>query len=81
MGGGQSIHIEKQEEFVKQNLQKFKSELNKSRKNSKYFEEYSNSQVEGKLRQLYHNSDNFKDNRRSYIDPYEWDNAKKKLLY
>jgi len=81
MGSSSSIHIEKQETFVRQNLKQFKDELNKERINSKYFEPYSNGQVEGKLRQLYHNSDVCRDNRRSYINPYEWDNAKKNLGY
>ena len=79
MGGGPSIHVQRQEEFVRQNLHKFKSSLNASRTNSRYSEPYSNGQVEGKLRQLYHNSDTCSDNRRSYIDPYEWDKTKRGL--
>jgi hypothetical protein len=81
MGGGPSIHIEKQEAFVKKNLESFKTTLNASRVNSRYFQPYSNGQVEGKLRQLYHSSDVCSENRRSYIDPYEWDKAKKNLRY
>ena len=84
MGGGSSSYesrrIERQEAFVRENVKQFKDTLNKNRRyGSSYNEPYSNGQVEGKLRQLYHNSDTCRDNRRSYINPQEWDSAKSSL--
>jgi len=85
MGGGSSYYeatrIEKQEAFVRSNVQQFKEALNSQRRGNKYAEPYSNGQVEGKLRQLYHNSDTLRDNRRSYVNEFEWANAKKALNY
>lgn len=85
MGSGSSSYetrIDKQEAFVRQNLQQFKTTLNsgKDRRNN-YQMVYSDEQVRGKLRQLYHNSDTVNDNYRSYINPHEWQKAKAILRY
>jgi hypothetical protein len=85
MGAGSSSHdirIEKQEAFVRQNLKQFKDNLNsgKDRRNS-YQMIYSDDQVRGKLRQLYHNSDTVRGNNRTYINPQEWQKAKSTLRY
>jgi len=85
MGGGSSYYettrIEKQEAFVRNNVQQFKEALNSQRRGNIYVEPYSNRQVEGKLRQLYHNSDTLRENKCSYVNDYEWANAKKTLNY
>jgi len=85
MGAGSSSYnnrIEKQEAFVRQNLAKFKQELNngKDRRNDHQYI-YNDFQVQGKLRQLYHNSDAISENRRSYINHDEWKSTKSKLGY
>lgn len=85
MGSGSSSYndrIEKQETFVRQNLTKFKQELNQgkdSRNNYQYI--YNDLQVQGKLRQLYHKSDTISEHSRSYINQDEWKKAKLKLGY
>lgn len=79
MGGGNSIQIEKQEQFVRDNLQRFKEEVNRT--NNPYKYHYNDNQISGKLRQLYHNSDTIKENKRSYINEETWNNAKIKLNY
>lgn len=86
MGSGSSSYddrrIEKQEAFVRQNLSKFKSKLNEGKNNRNSWEmTYSDGQVAGKLRQLYHKTDTFGDNKNSYINRYEWDKVKKSISY
>lgn len=70
MGGGYSIHIEKQERFVRDNYQDFKDKL----------PEYSQEQIEGKMRQLYAGIDEDYENRNSYIIQHNWTNAKNSFL-
>ena len=74
MGGGDSKYVREQEIFVKNNYEEFKNKLP---------ERYCRRQIEGKLRQLYANSDNCKDNRGSYINEYEWGKVKlsAKIVY
>lgn len=80
MGGGQSIETERQERFVRENCKKFKDVLNTP--NSRYIDyRYNDEQVKGKLRQLYHNTDQLYENQRSYVCHYRWSNAKKQLQY
>jgi hypothetical protein len=67
MGGGESKYVEDQEKFVRNNVEAFKKALP---------EHYSHSQIKGKLRQLYANSDTNKDNRSAYVLEYEWKKAK-----
>jgi hypothetical protein len=70
MGGGPSKYVEKQECFVRDNYQKYKNELGNN---------YSSLQVEGKLRQLYANSDTCKENRNSYILDCKWKEVKNRV--
>jgi hypothetical protein len=63
MGGGPSKYVEHQERFVRDNYQKYKNELGSN---------YSSLQVQGKLRQLYANSDTSRENRNSYILDHKW---------
>ncbi len=84
MGGGISTNsqrIEKQEQYVRANLQKVKLALNEGRSYKvSYLQPYSDSQVAGKLRQAYHNSDLCRDNYRSYVNPEEWKKIKSRNL-
>lgn len=70
MGGGESRYVQDQERFVNQNVGNFKKVLP---------EHYSKSQIKGKLRQLYANSDCSKDNKNSYILDNVWIDAKSKI--
>ena len=70
MGGGPSKYVEHQERFVRTNYNKYKDELGSN---------YSPLQVEGKLRQLYANTDTSKENRNSYILDYKWNDVKNKI--
>jgi len=70
MGAGQSRYVEQQEQFVKNNYHKYKNELGNN---------YSRPQVEGKLRQLYANSDTSRENRNSYILDYKWNEVKSRI--
>ena len=70
MGGGPSKYVEHQERFVRDNYQKNKNELGSN---------YSSLQVQGKLRQLYANSDTSKENRNSYILDHKWVEVKNKV--
>jgi len=84
MGSGSSSYdnrIEKQEAFVRQNLTRFKQELNRGKDRNNYQYIYNDDQVRGKLRQLYHNSDTVKENSRSYVNQYEWKKAKSTFGY
>lgn len=70
MGGGDSKYVQDQERFVNANVESYKNALPSH---------YSRSQIKGKLRQLYANSDTSRDNRNSYILDHVWQDAKKKL--
>ena len=70
MGSGESKYVQDQERFVNANVDNFKKALP---------EHYSRSQIKGKLRQLYANSDTKYDNRNSYIADHSWQNAKTKI--
>ena len=77
-----SQRIERQEQYVRERLQKVKSALNEGR-NYKidYLQPYTDEQVAGKLRQAYHNSDLCRENYRSYINPEEWIKVKSRNLF
>ena len=66
MGAGESVYVQKQEAFVRENREAFK----------KHLSGYSHRQIEGKLRQLYAGTDNSKENQYSYINPENWKIAK-----
>jgi hypothetical protein len=70
MGGGDSRYVQDQERFVNANVEKYKNTLPSH---------YSRSQIKGKLRQLYANSDTSRDNKNSYILDHVWQDAKKKI--
>jgi hypothetical protein len=70
MGAGESVYVQKQEAFVRANRDTFKKELST----------YSNRQIEGKLRQLYANTDKRKENEYSYINKTAWNNACSKIV-
>ena len=70
MGGGPSKYVDYQERFVRDNYHKYKNELGSN---------YSSLQVQGKLRQLYANTDTVKENRNSYILDYKWNEVKNKV--
>ena len=70
MGAGDSKYVQDQERFVNANVENFKQVLPSN---------YSRSQIKGKLRQLYANSDIIKDNRNTYIADDIWKNAKNKI--
>lgn len=71
MGGGESRYVQDQERFVRDNVDQYKKVLP---------EYYSRTQIKGKLRQLYANTDNRNENKYSYISNYEWDKAKKLVI-
>ncbi len=70
MGGGPSKYVENQERFVRDNYDNYKNELGSN---------YSRMQIQGKLRQLYANSDTSKENKNSYILDYKWNEIKNKV--
>jgi hypothetical protein len=70
MGAGESVYVQNQERFVTANVEIYKKGLP---------EHYSRSQIKGKLRQLYANSDTSKDNKNSYILHHVWTNAKNNI--
>jgi hypothetical protein len=69
MGSGESVYVQNQERFVRDNLENYKKNLPSH---------YGNSQIKGKLRQLYANTDTKYENKRSYIMDDEWNKAKQK---
>jgi hypothetical protein len=69
MGAGESVYVQNQERFVNNNINNYK----------KVLPDYSNSQIKGKLRQLYANSDTCQRNKNSYILDYEWSIVKNKV--
>lgn len=70
MGSGHSKYVQDQERFVNANVEAYKKAL------PSY---YSRSQIKGKLRQLYANSDLSRDNQNSYILDHVWQNTKSKI--
>jgi hypothetical protein len=74
MGGGESKYVQRQERFVKANVENLKRALP---------DRYYRQQIEGKLRQLYANSDCIRQNKTAYINEYDWNKAKTsaKLVY
>ena len=66
MGAGESVYVQKQEAFVRENREAFKKQLSG----------YSRGQIDGKLRQLYAGTDRTKDNHYSYIAPEKWNSAR-----
>lgn len=66
MGGGESRYVQNQEKFVRENYISYKNQL----------PNYSESQVKGKMRQLYAGTDERKENQYSYINQQTWINAK-----
>lgn len=66
MGAGESVYVQKQEAFVRENREAFKKQL----------PNYSNRQIEGKLRQLYAGTDNSRENQYSYICADNWKKAR-----
>ena len=71
MGSGESKYVQDQERFVRENMDAYKKALPNR---------YSNTQVKGKLRQLYANTDMSKENKYSYIMDYEWNKAKQQVI-
>jgi hypothetical protein len=71
MGAGESIYVQDQERFVRENVENYKNALPNH---------YSHSQIKGKLRQLYANTDTRNENKYSYISSYEWEKVKKAVV-
>ena len=71
MGGGDSKYVQDQERFVNANVDNYKKVLP---------DHYSRSQIKGKLRQLYANSDTSSNNKNSYILDNVWNAAKSKTI-
>jgi len=71
MGAGESIYVQNQERFVRENVENYKNALPNH---------YSHSQIKGKLRQLYANTDTRNENKHSYISSYEWEKVKKAVI-
>ena len=69
MGAGESVYVQKQEAFVRENREAFKKQLSG----------YSRGQIDGKLRQLYAGTDNSRENHYSYISPEKWEKARKSI--
>ena len=80
MGGGQSHSIEQQEKFVNMHYKDFKNVLNTPNNNYISYT-YNDAQVKGKLRQMYHKTDENYDNRTSYINRERWIETKRKLNF
>lgn len=70
MGGGESVYVQNQETFVRENRSKFKSQLSG----------YTQTQIDGKLRQLYARTDTIKENKGSYINDIKWQQAKSSVI-
>ena len=70
MGSGESVYVQKQEAFVRENRETFKKQLSG----------YSQRQIEGKLRQLYAGTDNSRENQYSYINEENWRKAKSSIV-
>jgi hypothetical protein len=70
MGAGESVYVQKQEAFVRENREAFKSHFG---------DKYSRPQIEGKLRQMYAGTDQHKENKFSYINEHTWNDARDKV--
>ena len=70
MGAGESVYVQKQEAFVRENREAFKKQLSG----------YSRGQIEGKLRQLYAGTDTSRENQYSYINADNWKKAKSSIV-
>jgi hypothetical protein len=70
MGAGESVYVQKQEAFVRENREAFKKQLSG----------YSRGQIEGKLRQLYAGTDTSRENQYSYINADNWRKAKSSIV-
>lgn len=67
MGAASSINIDEQNKFVNKYTEQFKKNLPPN---------YTQKQIQGKLRQLYHKADLCEKNHDSYILDTDWKNAK-----
>ena len=72
MGAGESVYVQKQEAFVRENRERYK--------NCKHLSGYSQLQIEGKLRQLYAGTDTSYDNRNSYINSTTWNKVRSSVV-
>ena len=70
MGAGDSKYVVKQEEFVSNNIDKYRKVLPNH---------YNTRQIKGKLRELYTGSDLTIENSNAYILKHDWINAKSKI--
>lgn len=70
MGAGESVYVKNQEAFVRENRSKFQSQL----------KGYTQTQVDGKLRQLYARTDTNKENNWSYVSPDKWQKVKSSVV-
>jgi len=70
MGAGESVYVQNQEAFVRENRSSFKSQLSG----------YTQTQVDAKLRQLYAGTDTSSRNNWSYINPNTWEKAKSSVV-
>ena len=71
MGAGESRYVREQERFVRENMDAYKKALP---------DRYTYSQIKGKLRQLYANTDMSNENKYSYVMDYEWKKAKEVVV-
>jgi hypothetical protein len=71
MGAGESRYVQDQERFVRENIKSFKAASPSN---------YCESQLKGKLRQLYANTDLNNDNKYSYILEHDWKKIKSKVV-
>lgn len=72
MGAGESVYVQKQEAFVRENREKYR--------NSPYLKEYNQAQIDGKLRQVYAGTDTSRENQWSYINPTTWNNVRSTIV-
>jgi len=70
MGAGESVYVKNQEAFVRENRSKFQVHL----------KDYTQTQIDGKLRQLYSRTDTHKENNWSYINPDKWQKVKSSVV-
>lgn len=70
MGAGESNYVQNQEAFVRENRSNFKSHLSG----------YTQTQIDGKLRQLYAGTDTTSRNNWSYINPEKWKKVKSSVV-
>jgi vacuolar-type H+-ATPase subunit E/Vma4 len=77
MGSSQSVYVENQERFVSQNFEATKKALEKISSDYKY----NSQQIKGKLRQAYAGTDRTEENKRSYINSYNWGQVRQKVNF